>query len=192
MSKSGSSSPYYNFGQSLKVLREQANESPAEVAGALEADTKLIYDIEAGLTQPSEDIVLLLISHFGVKDKEASRLWKMAGYDQSLTGHYSDNNNSFELEIKNATQAINNPIVYTDIVQVNANRYGVIINFMQSLPGASTPMAISRVGMSREHALSMIDVLKSTINAIEQGAEKLAEVNTTKINSEKKNHKRNS
>jgi DNA-binding XRE family transcriptional regulator len=46
--------------------------------------------------------------------------------------------------------------------------------------------------MSREHALSMIDVLKSTINAIEQGAEKLAEVNTTKINSEKKNHKGNS
>lgn len=189
MSKEDTTKPYSKFGDKLRSLREQANESPAEVAGAVEVDTKLINDIEAGFKQPSEDILLLLISHFGVKDRDASNMWKMAGYDQDLTGHSTESNQGFELEMQSVNSLSENPIVYTDIVQVNANRYGLIINFMQSLPGAPSPMAVSRVGMSHEHAMSMLEVLKSTIEAVEKGTEKLTEVNTTKVNSPKKDSK---
>lgn len=172
MSSEQKARPFIDFGLRLRSLREQAKESPAEVAGAVEVDTKLINSLESGYSQPSEDIVLLLISHFGIKDQDAGKIWKLAGYDQTLTGQVSGANNGVnESDYQNASNFIDNPIIYTDIVQVNANKYGVVINFMQSLPGLPQPMAVSRVGMSHEHAKSMLEVLLKTIETVEKSTE---------------------
>jgi len=48
-------------------LRENHRESAAEVSGAVEIDEKSLRRIEAGTERPSEDILLLLISHFALK-----------------------------------------------------------------------------------------------------------------------------
>jgi DNA-binding XRE family transcriptional regulator len=166
MSDNKSKTPFFDFGQTIKKLRVKANESTSDVAGAVELDTKTINEIEAGMYQPSEDIVLLLISHFGLKDNEASSIWKLAGYDQVLTGRITEQNHD---NIKYEQMPHDDsPIVYTDIVQVNANRYGVVINFLQSYPGTMNSMAVAKVGMSHEHAKSMLSVLESTLNAINQ------------------------
>lgn len=166
MSDNKSKTPFFDFGQAIKKLRVKANESTSDVAGAVELDTKTINEIEAGMYQPSEDIVLLLISHFGLKDHEASSVWKLAGYDQILTGRITEQNHE-NIKFDISPQE-DNPIVYTDIVQVNANRYGVVINFLQSYPGTMNSMAVAKVGMSHEHAKSMLEVLKSTLTAVTQ------------------------
>ncbi len=167
MSDNKSKTPFFDFGQTIKNLRVEANESTSDVAGAIELDTKTINEIEAGIYQPSEDIVLLLISHFGLKDNEASSVWKLAGYDQTLTGRITEQNHDDAVKFDYSRQD-DNPVVYTDIVQVNANRYGVVINFLQSYPGTTNSMAVAKVGMSHEHAKSMLSVLESTLNAINQ------------------------
>lgn len=46
MSREEKAKPYIDFGNKLKSLREQAKESTAEVAGAVEADTKHINALE--------------------------------------------------------------------------------------------------------------------------------------------------
>ena len=169
MSREEKAKPYIDFGNKLKSLREQAKESTAEVAGAVEADTKHINALESGEYQPSEDIVLLLISHFGVKDNDAGKIWRLAGYDQSLTGQISEVSSGVnDLDYQTTNSILDNPIIYTDLVQVNANKYGVVINFMQTMPGFPQPMAVSRVGMSHEHAKSMLEVLRKTIESVEK------------------------
>ncbi len=54
-------------------------------------------------------------------------------------------------------------IVYTDMVHVMVNNYGVIMNFMQTAGPGSQPLAVSRIGMSREHAQSVLEVLQKTL-----------------------------
>jgi hypothetical protein len=49
------------------------------------------------------------------------------------------------------------------MIQVMVNNYGVIINFMQGAGPGSQPMAVSRVGMSKEHARSVLEVLQKTL-----------------------------
>src|SRR5664279_6184040 len=73
--------PFEPLGTQLKRLREVKSESLAEVSGAVEIDEKDLTRIETGHERPSEDILLLLISHFGVQDDKAAELWELAGYD---------------------------------------------------------------------------------------------------------------
>lgn len=157
-----STSPFADFGTKLKKIREQAKESIADVSGAVEMDAQALAAIEAGENQPSEDIVLLLISHFALKEDEALKMWQLAGYDQDKTGV----NNTLIDNTGNAqsnTVITAGPILYTDIVNVNANHYGVVINFMQSGGANNQPLSISRIGMSHIHAKSLLSVLQQTL-----------------------------
>ena len=158
--------PFQAFGNKLKEIREKAKESIAELSGAVELDTKHIEAIEAGKDQPSEDIVLLIISHFSLKEDEALKMWELAGYKQETTGLSSMISDSKEGTVTKT--AFVHPsdarILYTDMVHVSANKYGVIINFLQGLGSSDQPMAVSRIGMSHEHAHSLLEVLRKTID----------------------------
>src|SRR5690349_9860745 len=80
MAENGADNPYKTIGWHLKFAREQLKESLAEVSGAVEIDEKTLISIENGLRRPSEDVLLLLISHLGLDDAEATSLWELAGY----------------------------------------------------------------------------------------------------------------
>lgn len=152
--------PYAPFGTHLKQIREAAQESLDEVSGAIEIDSTVLTKIEIGATQPSEDMVLLLINHFSLADDEAERLWDLAGYKEM-----SDQSGLVATEPQQQTAFITPAdarIVYTDLVHVNANKFGVVLNFMQNL-GPNQPMAVSRVGMSHEHAEALLEVLQKTV-----------------------------
>ncbi len=63
-------------------------------------------------------------------------------------------------------------ILLTDVVDIMVNNYGVVLDFMQSGPGGSQPVA--RVGMSREHAKSILQILQTTLSQTENNTTKPA------------------
>src|SRR3972149_10168103 len=83
MDKPKSETPHKPLGKKLKELRISANESLAEASGAVEIDVRQLVSFELGQSRPTEDVLLLLLSHFGVKDDEAVRLWEVAGYSMA-------------------------------------------------------------------------------------------------------------
>jgi transcriptional regulator with XRE-family HTH domain len=161
--------PYQSFGEVLKNLRAKAAKTSAEVASAVEIDEPRLQKFEAGEQRPSEDILLLLIQHFDLKDDQASELWKLAGY----SGEPEEDQYFINDEIGGAQQVTvgvtphDARIVYTDMIQVMVNNYGVIINFMQGAGPSNQPLAVSRVGMSKEHARSVLEVLQKTLEQAE-------------------------
>src|SRR5690606_5241003 len=120
---------------------------------------------EQGEQRPSEDILLLLIQHFNLKEDQADELWRLAGYNGQPDGEqyfYNDDaGNPQQMTVGIAAQDVR--IVYTDMVQVMVNNYGVIINFLQGAGPGNQPLAVSRVGMSKEHAKSILEVLNKTL-----------------------------
>src|SRR3954447_26864299 len=119
-------SPYKTLGKHLKELRTRANESLAEASGAVEIDVRELAGFELGKVRPSEDVLLLLISHFGAKDDEAIRLWEMAGYGmEKIPASRMANSESQPVQVSDTTR-----VLYTDIVDVMVNNYGVVMNFM--------------------------------------------------------------
>ncbi|MGZ6005747.1 MAG: helix-turn-helix domain-containing protein, partial [Candidatus Saccharimonadales bacterium] len=130
---SEANAPYKNLGSHLKFVREQSMQTLAEVSGAVEIDEQYLERIEAGYERPDEDILLLLISHFGVKDREAVQLWELANYDSDMPD---------EIRIVEEAQLNGKPVVmllaidmrtvYSDGLDVTVNPAGVTLNFTQT------------------------------------------------------------
>jgi len=168
-SKAGRS--YKQLGRKLKELRNQANETLAEASGAVEIDVRELASFELGQDRPSEEVLLLLISHFGAKDEDAIKLWELAGYSMEKipASHLS----SSETDIERFSVGSEDRILFTDVVDVIVNKYGVVMNFMQSGSPNSTPTPVARVGMSREHAKSVLQILQVTLSKTERYVSKL-------------------
>lgn len=163
--------PYRTLGTRLKHIRERRKESIDEVSGALEIDVNTLKQIELGIQKPSEDILNLLLSYLAVNDNEADKLLTLAGYADAgdIETVISDDGLLKQMVM---LMPMDSRVVYTDTVHVVVNNYGVIMNFMQN-NGTGNQLAVARVGMSREHAKSVLQVLKDTL-------EKSGDISATK------------
>ena len=165
MDKQQAGTPFRPLGKKLKYLRSQARETLAEASGAVEIDIRQLANFELGSSRPSEDVLLLLLSHFGAKDDEALKLWELAGYsmDKIPVVHMgTDEQSSAKRNFSDAQ------ILFTDIVDVVVNNYGVVMNFMQNSGPKSQPVQVAKVGMSREHAKSILQILQATLAQTER------------------------
>lgn len=158
--KSSKQFPYKSLGVRLKHLREKQRRSLAEVSGAVEIEIGSLKDIEQGLERPSEDILMLLASYFGLKDDEATMLWELAGYSNDQT-HADARTGEAAQQV--LVMPLDVRIMYADMFHVALNDYGVMMNFMQSAGPNSQPLAVARLGMSREHALKVLELLQQTL-----------------------------
>jgi len=165
--KSNKKTPYRSFGEELKKLRVTSGKSSAEVSGAVEIEENKLLSYEIGEQRPSEDILLLIIQHFGLKDEKAAELWGLAGYNDNWRStedkFFINDEQGKPKQVSVGIVEQDIKIVYTDMLQVMVNKYGVIMNFMQGSGLGNQPLAISRIGMSREHAISVLEVLKKTL-----------------------------
>lgn len=164
MDKKNSPSPYRPLGKKLKALRDQANETLAEASGAVEIDVRQLASYELGHSRPTEDVLLLLISHFGAKDEEAVRLWELAGYGMSRVSATQMANEEQVPVVAESQERV----LFTDVVDVVVNNYGVVMKFMQGTTPGSQPATVAKVGMSREHAKSVLHILQVTLNQTER------------------------
>lgn len=153
---------YAALGKRLKYARETNKQSVAEVSGAVEIDENDLQKIEAGVERPSEDILLLLISHFDIQDNEALRLWEMANYGTEIPDELK-----VDLDIQGAQKVVmlfaqDLRTMYSDGVDIAVNNAGVTLSFTQSTaPGQSMP--VSRVGMSIEQAQQLLNGLQMAL-----------------------------
>lgn len=159
--------PFKILGEKLKVIRQKLHESVAEVSGAVEIDEQSLQRIEQGKERPSEDILMLLINHFGMQDDDAAKLWQLAGYDnpEDESGHnHAPNQHENQNRTMVMIMAVDPRVIYSDGAQVTANANGVILGFSQ---GVGTPSAITtaKIGMSREQAYALMHTLERTLEA---------------------------
>lgn len=151
--------PYKSLGTHLKYVREQKRETLAEAAGAVEVDIETLERFEAGHECPAEDVLMLLIDHFDVKDQEAVQLWESAGY--SRTDDHRPRNPLEQID-KSATVmvlALDMRTQYTDGIEVTAGPSGVTMQFTQG----SVAQPVAKVGMSYQQAQVVLQTLQTAL-----------------------------
>ncbi len=161
---SESQTPYSTLGSHLKYVREQSRQSLIEVSGAVEIDEQRLERIEAGIERPAEDILLLLISHFDVADREAVQLWELADYDSDMPDQIRPEALEQQLASKNVVMLVgfDTRTIYSDGLDVIWNNAGMTLNFTQATaPGQNLPVA--KIGMSYEQAEQVVNTLQKAI-----------------------------
>lgn len=154
--------PFITLGRHLRYVREQSQQSMAEVSGAVEIDEQLLERIESGKERPAEDILLLLISHFGVQDQEAVQLWELADYSSEVPEQLRP-----ELDLPPGSKvvmlmALDMRTIYSDGVDIVSSPAGITLNFTQA-NGKAQPAPVARVGMSRDQAERVLTELSKAI-----------------------------
>src|SRR3990167_6597563 len=156
MSKPSSSPPFADLGKHLRLLREKLSETLVEASCAVEINVGELASFELGKQRPSEEVLMLLISHFKVVDEEAVSLWELAGY--GIVGSYLEQTSSNVGQFQPDSVSLGESrIIYTDM-----------INVMQGAGPNPPPIAVARIGMSREHASSVLQVLQATLDQSEK------------------------
>ena len=151
-------SPYASLGSALRAIRLREKESLLEVSAAIEVTGERLARFENGELRPSEDVLELIIAHYNMSDHEADKLWELAGYKkQDETQQVAQQIQAFMVGL------LPQHIVFSDSVQVSVNDYGVTLNFMQQSYQGDQQVPISRVGMSQQHAQSLINVLQQAL-----------------------------
>jgi len=166
MTDKNSEKPYKALGDRLKFLREQWQQSIREVSGTLEIDEKTLIAIEEGTVLPEYETLDMFISHFLLTEDQAEDLRQLVDNSLSknsdLTGFPPNLDDALTKQLV-MYMPIDNKVIYTDGMNANVNDHGVILQFMQQTPASKQPMIVSRVGMSRQHAEKIIQVLKHTL-----------------------------
>ncbi len=157
--------PYAALGARIKHLREQWQQSPSEVSGTLEIDEAVLRSIEAGRTMPGEEILDMLISHFLLTEEQANELRDLCDqYQESVGDALAGGIEDMLMKQIVMYLPIDSKTVYTDSMNATVNNHGVVLQFMQSTGPDGKQFPVSKVGMSREHAEKLIEVLRTTLD----------------------------
>lgn len=163
--------PYEVLGARLKFLREQWQQSLSEVSQTLEIDEITLQAIEAGKAMPAEEILDLLISHFLLTEDQADDLRELADLNRIQAGNHMpggmDDMSRAQLVM---FLPVDSRVVYTDSMQATVNNNGVVLRFMQIAP-SNQQIPISQVGMSRDHAERLLEVLRATLDQHDRSSE---------------------
>lgn len=162
----GNIPPFQTLGSHLRYLREQLKESVAEVSGAVEIDESTLQRIEQGIERPSEDILMLLITHYDTHDHEAVQLWELAGYDHDDA---PVSNGRLQLDDLAGQQkqlvmllAMDLRVMYSDGLDIDLSDGGLTLNFTQAgSKGKRQP--VGRIGMSYEQAGQVMRTLEQAL-----------------------------
>lgn len=156
----------------LKTMRQKFQESLGETSGAVEIDVEQLDRFERGTELPSEDILMLLISHFSLQDDEAVKLWELAGYDQSILADDVERpgrqaEEGVEAAARNGgipvmLLAYDNRVLYSSELEIVGDKAGLVLNYLQ--PGSNGQMVpVSRIGVSYEQAEQMLAALQRSL-----------------------------
>ena len=164
--------PFSELGNHLKYVREQAHQSLAEVSGAVEIDERELQRIEAGLERPPEEVLLLLISYFGVKDREAVQLWELAEYGSELPQEIRFEGLADGGKPVVMLLALDVRTMYSDGLDVTVNPAGVTLQFNQAASGQQK-VPVARIGMSHQQAEAVLRTLQQALLHSKYGGKKL-------------------
>jgi DNA-binding XRE family transcriptional regulator len=156
--------PFRHLGARLKYVREQKSETLAEAAGAVEIDVDALDRIESGHERPAEDVLLLLMDHFDIKDQDAMQIWESAGYAGGVEPRDVRSRVADQLDKPSTivVVAMDMRTQYSDGVDISANRAGITLQFTQgSYSAAAQP--VSRIGMSYEQAEELLASLQRVV-----------------------------
>lgn len=155
--------PFITLGKHLKYVREQSRQTLSEVSGAVEIDEASLERIEAGLERPAEDILLLLISHFGVQDREAVQLWELADYDSDMPEQIRPEMPELHNKAVVMLVGFDTRAIYSDGVDISWNPAGLTMNFTQGNGGNAQSLSVARVGMSYDQAELVLQTLQQAL-----------------------------
>src|SRR5262249_4124749 len=101
---------------------------------------------------------------------KAAELWQLAGYDRPQADDEPDHDHDTPTSSSSSQTLmvmVDPRVMYSDNVEVVADKRGVVLNFSQVSGQHGQPLTVSRIGMSREQAKLVMGILHQALYDLE-------------------------
>lgn len=167
------------FGKKLKNIRHQKGKNLLEVANAIGIDKTFLSKLENGIRRPSPSVLNSLLNYYKLDVSVFNEFYELSGFP-SISSHNLGVAHDFNAEgkgvYKNMNQEVisnqkepqinvpnNLPILYSDSVWVTASPFGLVFDYGQRVGPTNQVNVVARVGLSKEHAEALLQVLVGKI-----------------------------
>lgn len=162
-----------SLGQILREIR--GKRSITSVSKEVGIDRTYLSKIEHGHEVPSENVLNKLIAYYSIHPEGANLLFEKAGYLGGLAVKTPIREEIFSADLERKEVIMENkkdtkkninisgPVLYTDSVYLTESSYGIVLDFAQNLGPTNNQNVVARVGMSKEHAKALLDLLKKNL-----------------------------
>ena len=166
-----------NFGKFLKEKRENLGISVRKLAELTGINYTLLSRFENNERRATNKDLESLKIALGLSEDEFLQLSKLGNYvkdDKTMVGNSGLKKTGVRIEggektMDNKKQAleINMPsnisALYSDSTFLSVNPYGVIFDFAQTVGATNKQNVVARIGMSKEHAVILIEKLQGLL-----------------------------
>lgn len=171
------------LGKKLRNMRSNAGKSLSEVSSVVGIDKTFLSKVETGDRRPSQSVLDSLLHYYKADIVVRDELYRHARFPHISSHHGILDNLKTEGEgvFKNMNQDVNPPvqqnaqvnvpnnlpILYSDSVWVTASPFGLVFDFGQRMGPTNNVNVVSRVGLSKEHAEALAEVLLGKIKEMQ-------------------------
>lgn len=169
---------FEKLGKKIREFRVKNNKNVTEAAKELLLSRSFLSKLENGHFKPTLDLLKKIINYYSIPNDQSQEIYNLAGYASSESGvllmetKYREEVSELEEnqvtgQVSEKMLKVNIPgdikIFYTDSAFVTTNEFGLVIDFGQRLGSTNEQTIVSRVGMSKSHALALIKVLQERL-----------------------------
>lgn len=163
-------------------MRDKTKKSLFEVSRVVGIDKTFLSKLENGDRRPSITVLNSLLNFYKADRSIFDELYALSGFPNVS----SRNLNQLKTERKEVYGTMNQepvnrdsqpqtqinvpnnlPILYSDSVWVTASPFGLVFDFGQRMGPTSNVNVVSRVGLSKEHAVALLEVLAGKIKEMQ-------------------------
>lgn len=153
----------------LRAIRISRGLNPKEAATLLGISSQYLSRVENGRQKPSKNTLEVIIQKYQLPLEDAERLRDQYGYSTAGSSHVriqavSDNPGVLMPKINLDPVAI--PVSYSDALLITSDDFGIVINAGQKNPLTNDIQIVSRIGVSLNHAIKVLEALELNIKKL--------------------------
>jgi transcriptional regulator with XRE-family HTH domain len=165
------------FSKLIINYRFRKQETVTDAAKALDVSRTYLSRLEHGFERPSLLMVQKFISHYSLSVMESTELLQLVGYRSGAVAAHEipikEDFPNMKTDFVNQPQAQpqinaagfqvnlpgNTPVLYTDSAFATSNKWGLVLDFAQSMGPTNQQTIVARVGMSKAHAEALAQLI---------------------------------
>jgi transcriptional regulator with XRE-family HTH domain len=158
------------FAELLTRYREREDKTITEMARSIDSNRSYLSRLENGHEKrPSKDLILRIADFLSLSEEERAKLLNTVGKGltpqtaslisqrKEVVGNMETNNKKINIDIPS-----NVSVLFSDAAIISSSANGLTITFAQNIH-ENNFKAVSRIGVSIEHAEKLIDALEKEI-----------------------------
>lgn len=160
---------FSRVGKKIREFRMRNNDTLVELAKFLNMDVGNLSKVETGKRGLPPETLNKIADKYKLSPDDRTQLFVASGYSRGGEGVYKNMNQEENRQVKTQNFNVPNnlPVLFSDSIGLTSSKFGLVFDFGQRVGPTDQVNIVARIGLSKEHAEALIQVLAGKIKEMQ-------------------------